>query len=205
MVHHIDSRESSRLLDKKHADLTDKLKKGQFILKDTSGDYVQLASPLSTHDDCEMVVKLLDMQNTNINETPVHQYQRSFKDYRPKELQAPNTTKPVEQASMPVATPPIVEDTPVVTFTDEQTNQTTEIYVTPVKVGKSGVDIEIEHRILTTCLELKSKTSIVLNEKEVSTISKDGRIVRTVLRDYLGMNNKDYSKLIVPVLNAYNL
>lgn len=195
IVHHLEDGESRRLLERKYALQTGKLKLGHNFMKDTSGDTIKQITPLGTRTDAYLVLQILEQgfNGVQVHDTPV--YQRSFNNYNPKQLRMPDSNSaphtPVlksQEATQGTSTSEAIVTTDVLP-SDVTASQEA------VALGKSGVTTMQEHIVLTKALEMKAQ----------GVVGKDGGVVRTKLRDELGFNNKQYTSIIMPVLDHFKL
>lgn len=193
IVHQLEINESRQLLAKPHDKEATSLKVGQMLLKDTTPETELLHTPLGTREDAYIVANILHEMNRRTFIKPDYTYQTEMTRYNPALL------SPVKQSIQDERMPDLPQKNTSIQAITLQATQ-------PVNNQQSNeTDIATVNKVLTTALELKKLRITTVKDKEVQTVNSNGKIVRTVLRDVLGYDNRQYSSVIMPICDKYEL
>lgn len=190
----VDMLESKRILARRYATLTEKLKVGNNYFRDTSGEVEALITPLGTVEDSEIALAILQGTFNPISRISPYRnptyYTPTFQSYNPKLLETP---KP-ENNHAPIPTQHL----------KEQIAQHTTSYKLPtlptLPLNNHAPSKPLIPDIVAENIRVTSYEQVQIQEAIDKAISEgkvkgNGKIIRTVLRDMLQWDNRQYEKV----------
>lgn len=180
----IDFMESKRILAKRYATLTETLKVGRNFFRNTSGETLRLITPLTTMEDAYLVLAILQGKPLiGSTVSPYRQagyYHKAFQPYNPKLLDIAKE----HENKIPAPTMPLkpVEEA---------------VSIKPPATPSLPDMISEDKQIRISAMEQEEIKAAIVTAISQGKVKGNGKVVRTVVRDMLGYDNRAYQKIQV--------